>query len=224
MYKAIFIDIDDTLLDFKLCSMQALEKAFKRLGEKFTAETFPCFQRIDEMLWAKQQKGELTIEQVLDQRFCLVAEELGLKTDGKALSEEFIYWLGFTTEKVDGCQKALTYLSRKYKLFAASNGIQELQLHRLKLAGLRRFFYDIYVSDEIGDEKPDRRFFEEILRRSRIEAGEALMIGDNFTTDIKGASAAGLDTCWFNPKGKTADDDFKPTFTVSGLDQLKTIL
>lgn len=222
MYKVIFLDIDDTLLNFTLCSKQALEKAFKRLGEPFTAETFPCFQRIDNMLWTKQKQGELSIEEVLDQRFKRIAEELQLKSDGDTLSEQFIYWLGFTTEKEPGTDEIMDYLAGKYKIYAASNGILDMQIHRLRLAGLRRFFYDIYVSDDIGYEKPDKRFFEEILRRTGVDAGEALMIGDSLAADICGAADAGIDTIWYNPKNKSGHSDAK--HIISDLRELKHIL
>lgn len=228
MYKVIFLDIDDTLLNFEICSRQALQKAFKRLGEEYAKETYPCFQRIDNMLWTKQKQGELTIDEVLNQRFCLIAEELGLKSSGEVLSEQFIYWLYFGTEKEPGTDEILEYLASKYKLFGASNGILDMQLHRMRLAGLRRFFYDVFVSDDIGYEKPDRLFFEEILRRAGVAPGEALMIGDSLSADIFGAAAAGIDTIWYNPKGKPGEsgkvEAGEPKHVITDLRELKYLL
>ena len=59
------------------------------------------------------------------------------------------------------------------------------------------YFEDTYISMDIGYDKPDIRFYEEALRRCALAPGEVLMVGDSMTTDIVGAKAAGLATCFF---------------------------
>ena len=75
-----------------------------------------------------------------------------------------------------------------------------MQIHRLEKAGLLGMFQDVYVSDDIGYEKPDHRFFDICLSRSGVKQEEALMIGDGKLTDIEGAMRAGWHTCWFDKK------------------------
>lgn len=224
MYKAIFFDVDDTLLDFTLCSRSALEKVFKKFALPFADKEFACFQEIDSMLWAKQKQGILTIEQVLDRRFRLIAEALNLTVSGDDLSAEFIDRLKYTDILTPYAKETLSFLhdSGKYKLYVTSNGILDMQLNRLELSGLIDFFDGIYVSDDIGYEKPDKRFFQESLFRSGFAPSEVLMIGDSMEADIKGATGAEIDAVWYNPKGKASET--MPKYVIKSLAELKEIL
>ena len=78
----------------------------------------------------------------------------------------------------------------------------------------------IFVSEEIGFSKPNKEFFEYIEEHIEgFNKKEAIVIGDSLTSDIKGAINYGIDTCWFNPNGKTSD--LKITFTIKSIDEVK---
>ena len=49
------------------------------------------------------------------------------------------------------------------------------------------------------------------------------MIGDSLTSDMRGASRYGLDTCWYNPK-RQPPPDFALTYEISALKELETLL
>ena len=57
----------------------------------------------------------------------------------------------------------------------------------------------LFVSDKIGAEKPDPRFFTFCLQRSGFPAEDVLMVGDSLTADIAGAFSVGMDGCWYHP-------------------------
>ena len=191
MYRAIFIDIDDTLLDYIPCCREAFELALPE-----HPEYFDLFFEISGRLFSEAKHGLHTIAEVME-----------------LYPKEFIATIGYPPEAVDpfkhafraawgkthtlvpGAKEMLENLQAKgYRLFAASNSFGHLQRSRLERAGILKYFEDTYISMDIGYDKPDVRYFEEALRRCGLQPNEVLMIGDSLTTDILGAQAVGMDT------------------------------
>lgn len=59
-------------------------------------------------------------------------------------------------------------------------------------------------------------------RMGRPRKDEALMIGDSLTSDIKGGSDYGIDTCWYNPSGAPCPTDVAITYEIHALGELLT--
>ena len=95
-----------------------------------------------------------------------------------------------------------------------------MQKRRLRLAGIDGCFADCFVSDDIGFEKPDPRFFEVCCRRSGLAPGDLLMVGDSLTADIAGAAAAGIDACWYCPQGAAVPENSEAKYVIARLAQL----
>lgn len=195
MYRAIFIDIDDTLLDYIPCCREAFELALPE-----HPEYFDLFFEISGRLFSEAKHGLHTIAEVME-----------------LYPKEFIATIGYPPEAVDpfkhafraawgkthtlvpGAKEMLENLQAKgYRLFAASNSIGHLQRSRLEKAGILPYFEDTYISMDIGYDKPDIRFYQEALRRCGLQAKEVLMIGDSMTTDVIGAQKAGMDALFFD--------------------------
>ena len=62
--KAVFIDIDNTLLDFNKCALWSMQKAFNDYGLSFENSMFDTFNMINNRLWLRIEKGELTKEEL----------------------------------------------------------------------------------------------------------------------------------------------------------------
>jgi putative hydrolase of the HAD superfamily len=92
----------------------------------------------------------------------------------------------------------LQQVSRSFRLVLATNGHGLIQRAKLSQAGLQSFFQPghIFISGEMGFDKPDKRFFIKILTDLTIAAAQAIMIGDHPVNDIEGARSCGLSTCW----------------------------
>ena len=195
MYRAIFIDIDDTLLDYIPCCREAFELALPE-----HPEYFDLFFEISGRLFSEAKHGLHTIAEVME-----------------LYPKEFIATIGYPPEAVDpfkhafraawgkthtlvpGAKEMLENLQAKgYRLFAASNSIGHLQRSRLEKDGILKYFEDTYISMDIGYDKPDIRFYQEALRRCGLQAKEVLMIGDSMTTDVIGAQKAGMDALFFD--------------------------
>jgi len=63
---------------------------------------------------------------------------------------------------------------------------------------LKHCFQSIITSQEVGTQKPDKKFFEYALKRADCLAHEAVMVGDHPIADIRGAENAGIRSIHFN--------------------------
>ena len=112
-------------------------------------------------------------------------------------------------------------LSQKYRLFLASNGTASVQSGRLTSANLYRFFETVFISQELGFNKPAKEFFDACFARiPDFDPKKAVMVGDSLTSDIQGGANAGLDTCWFNPNHTENPGKVIPTYEIASLEEL----
>ena len=122
-------------------------------------------------------------------------------------------------------REVLEYLRPRYRIYILSNGFAELQSRKMQSAGIDRYFDGVVLSEDIGVNKPHREIFEHALRVAGVTADRALMIGDNYEVDIKGARGAGIDQVYYNVAGVNIDDNaLKPTYTIELLLELKGIV
>lgn len=196
-YKAIFLDIDDTLLDYIPCCREAFEAAMPE-----HPEYFDIFFEISGRLFSEAKHGQHTVAEVME----LYPKEF-IATVGYPESavdpfkHAFRAAWGKTHTLVPGAKEVLETLQAKgYRLFAASNSFGHLQRSRLECAGILHYFEDTFISMDIGYDKPDIRFYQEALRRANLQPQEVLMIGDSMTTDVIGAQNAGIDALYFDRK------------------------
>lgn len=92
----------------------------------------------------------------------------------------------------------LAALKKKYRLLLATNGASETQRMKIGRSGLEEVFdkEDIYVSGEVGYDKPDKRYYQRILDDVKHPPQELMMVGDDPLNDIHGAALCGIQTCW----------------------------
>lgn len=224
MYKAIFFDIDDTIFNFEKCSRKALKAACTICKLPYREETFSVFQSIDNQLWVQQKKGEISVSDVLNIRAEQITEALGRPEMSRDFQSVFSENLSAQIETEPFAAEALERLSKTVKLYAASNGILQMQISRLKKAGLLQYFSELFVSDDVGYEKPDSHFFSECVKRSGLARKDILMVGDSLTADIAGAKCSQIDCCWYNPKEQKMPPEYTPNYTIKNLLQINDIL
>ncbi len=222
--KSVFIDIDNTLLDFNKNAALAMERSFIKNGLKYKDEYAPVFLKINDGLWAKIETGELTRAELVERRFRLVLGALNLVGDYDAIERDFRNALSDCAEPVDGAMDLLEYLSKKYDLYAASNAFLDQQKRRLDLADMGKFFKDVFVSERLGHKKPTKKYFDACFNLAVGAKKETTaMIGDSLSADIEGGVNYGLMTIWFN-RAKSACGSVRPHYTVTDLSEIKKIL
>lgn len=224
MYKAIFLDIDDTVLNFPKSSEGAFKDTFDHFNLDFTDDLYNVYLEINDHLWKKQKNEEISVSDVINTRFELLKEEVKLDIDSNQVRYHFQRELGRQHFLEKSADFMVQSLSKNYKIYAASNSQKSMQENRLKLAGLFEHFTDFFISDDIGYEKPNVKFFEESLRRVELTADQVLMVGDSLISDMYGAYNAGLDRCWYNPYKLDQNIEVPLNYEVNDLKELPKLL
>ncbi len=223
MIKAVLIDIDDTIFDFEKCSKNAFKKTLKKLDLFYEEKDFSYFNKVNDILWTKQKLGELNINQIFIERSNMMSKYFGLDIEKEIFNNLFVEFLYDEIEIVDEVEGLLSYLSDKYQIFAASNGVYDMQVNRIKKSNLDKYFDEIFVSDKIGFEKPDKRFFQKIMNITKFSNNDLIMIGDSIKSDIIGAKNSNIKSIYFNKENKkNSDENF--TYQVKNLSEIKKIL
>lgn len=225
MIKTIFLDLDDTILDFTGGEAHALTRALTEMGVEPTPAILERYHAINASQWELLEEGVLTREQVLVRRFDLLFGELGVTCSGRETCDLYEGYLAEEHDFIPGARELLETLAPRYGLYLASNGAAAVQHRRLDEAGLRRYFQGIFISEEVGADKPSPAFFEGCFAAIPGFSQEtALMVGDSLTSDIRGGRNAGIRTCWFNTKGKPARSDIPADYVITDLSQLPALL
>lgn len=220
----VFIDIDDTLLDFTKCANDAIKSACNKFGVPYTATLVDTFHPINLDLWHRLEKKEVTKEKLFDTRFQIVFDKLGIKADGIAFETAFRENFHESAILVDGARDLLEYLRSKYKVYVASNASMHQQTNRMKMAELDGYIDGYFVSEEIGFPKPQKEFFDACFKAlPDVKPQDVVMIGDSLSADIKGACEYGLKTIWYNHRNEPTSD-VKCDYIVSRLSEVKNIL
>lgn len=197
--KVLFLDIDNTLLDFDAAAAWAMKLCFQKAGLEYKAEMFDVFTEENNKIWQRIERKELTIDDLFYVRWQAILGHLGLEADGAEMEKEFRRLLNLSAVSIEGAEEILAYLKqKKYCLCAASNGPYEQQIRRLKKADMLKYFTHCFVSERVGADKPGKEFFDGCMKKlPGILPEECMMIGDSLTADINGGRAYGMSTCWY---------------------------
>ncbi len=225
MIEFLFLDLDDTILDFHKAEKIAISKTFRELGIEPTEEVLARYSQINQSCWHKLELGEWNREQVLVRRFELLFAEYGIVCDGTKVARAYEKNLSIGHYFLPGTEEAVDALSKKYRLFLASNGTASVQQGRMTSANLYRFFEKVFVSQELGANKPAKEFFERATAQiPGYDPAKAMMVGDSLTSDILGGINAGMKTCWVNPSHAPADPAIQADYEIESLSQLEALL
>lgn len=225
MYRILLFDADDTIFDFKKAEKTALELAMLERGYVFKEEYVPLYSEMNIKLWERLERGEITKPELIKTRFRKFLDLIGEEGDSDAMHLAYETNLSRQGFMIDGARELLKKLSENYRIALITNGLKFVQNGRLDGSGIRPFLENVFISEEVGYEKPDRRFFDVV--RSKMpdfKAEEALVIGDSLTSDILGGNNAVIDTVWFNLRNKENNGKAKPTYEIHKLEELLDIL
>jgi len=223
-YSIILFDLDNTLLDFDANQAESLKLLFEEKGFELTDDIYNTYDGINRELWIEYEHGNISIDTLLNTRFAKTMLLYNKEIDGTRWENDYRVYLNKGTQLIDGAYNLLDELSRTHRLFAATNGVNETQISRLKCSGIFEFFEDIFISEEVGAQKPSTKFFDYAFEHIRdFKKDETLMVGDSLTSDIKGGMDSGIDTCWYNPNDLEPIDKIKSTYVIKELSELKEI-
>lgn len=225
MIKNVFLDIDDTLLDFHRAEANAIRKTFSEMGLEPTDEMIEHYSEVNLSQWQALEKGLITREKLLTHRFDILYAELGLTLSSKKTQSIYEEYLSREAYFIGGAQELLDALYGRYRLFIASNGTAYVQKGRIGKTGIAKYFEKIFISEHVGFDKPSKEYFDACFAQiPDFSREESIIIGDSLSSDILGGINAGIKTCWYNPKGKTHGGEVVPDFEIRSLAELPKLL
>ena len=155
-------------------------------------------------------QGELHVE-----RFRRFLSLKGRSDDPEQVAHRFAQLLGQQVFPLPYSLETVEAISRKVPVVLLTNGITVIQKMRLSNSPLRHLVKRMVISQEVGYSKPDPKIFEIAL--DGVDPKDALMIGDGLRSDVLGANRAGVDMCWYNPRGKTLPEHLHAKYDVRDL-------
>lgn len=224
MTEFLFLDLDDTILDFHKAERIALSRTIRDFGIEPTEEVLELYHKINRWHWEQLELGKLTRAEVLVNRFGMLFEQLGREADPAACAHSYEKNLSIGHYFLPGAEEAVKRLHQKYRLFLVSNGTAVVQQGRMTSAGLYPYFEQVFISQEIGFNKPDKAYFDACFARiPGFDREKALVVGDSLTSDIQGGINAGVRTVWVNPEHRGCGG-VRPDYEIEALSQLEKLL
>ena len=225
MVEFLFLDLDDTILDFHMAERIAINKTLRDFGLEPTEEVLHRYHLINKWHWEQLELGTLTRAEVQWKRFDMLFREFGVAADPHACAAKYMENLSIGHYFLPGAEETVDMLSKKYRLFLASNGNASVQKGRMTSANLYRFFEQVFVSEEIGHNKPSKAYFDAAFAQiPGFDPEKALMVGDSLSSDIKGGNNAGIRTCWVNPGHLPRKEGILVDYEIEALHQLPALL
>lgn len=225
MIKDILFDLDDTIFDFGKAEENALKKTLLSIGVEPTEEAVKRYSEINLSQWKLLELGKLTRKELTVRRFKIFFDELGIEADTEKVNETYKKFLSQGHFFIDGAEKLLDELYGKYRLYLASNGTACVQSGRIASSGISKYFEHIFISEEIGFNKPSREFFDACFAKiQNFNADSTVIVGDSLTSDILGGINAGIHTVWFNARNQAGRENIKPEYEIKNLRELAGLL
>jgi HAD superfamily hydrolase (TIGR01549 family) len=102
---------------------------------------------------------------------------------------------------VPGAVPLLRRLHGRTTIGVVTNNTVEEQEEKLRYLGLEGTVDHLVTAAEVGSIKPSPRIFRTALRRAGAQPDEAVMIGNSWVDDVRGALDVGIRPIWLNRFG-----------------------
>ena len=226
-YRYLLWDIDGTILNFELAERAAIRSLFERfkLGN-CSDEMLMYYSQINKRYWQLMESGKIKKDKMLVERFVEFFSYKGINADIAAeFNKEYQIALCDTIVFNDDAMDIIKHQKKTCKIIIVTNGTEVVQEKKLERSGLNDIVDNVFISELVGFEKPNIKFFEKVILEVGIkDLKEALIIGDSLTSDIQGGHNIGIDTCWYNPKNEENTTLLSPTYTIRNLHELENII
>lgn len=224
-YKVLLLDADGTLFDYEKAERYALRDTLTLYGFEFTEKALRQYRQINGELWKQMERGEISQSTLQSRRFAQFFTAMGLMCDPSEFNSLYIKQLEQYVFLLDDADLVCAELYKAASLYIVTNGVASVQRGRLYRSGLLKYMNGLFISEEIGFQKPHRYFFDGVFSHLwEIPREKMLIVGDSLSADIAGGRASGIDTCWYNPKSNSDKGTLKPTYEITSLIELLDIV
>ncbi len=222
-YTTLLIDLDETLFDFSKSEKFAIDKLMEKDNIPVTEGNRGLYSKINDEKWKKLERGELTRPQLFRERFDDLFKKTGVTADTDEANLSYMQFLSQASFILDGALETCKKLSGNYSLYLVTNGTKIVQKGRLSGSPIMKYIKDVFISEEIGFNKPQKEYFDYVLEHiEEKDKTKILVVGDSLSSDIAGAENSGLDSCWVNRKNQKNVSG--ATYTISCITEIFDIL
>ena len=222
MIKCVLWDIDGTLLNFKKAQYVALYKCFEYFNEHLDDDMVDKYDHINHNYWLMLEENKISKNELLVKRFIDFFNIYNIDINPVEFNEMYQQELGKTYVFNDnGKEVVLKLKDMGIKQFAITNGTKVAQLGKLSGSGLIDILDEIFISEDIGYEKPSVNFFkpvEEKLSEYGINSEECIIIGDSESSDMALARNVGIKGIHYTSGASNND------YVISDLSTVLTML
>lgn len=227
MITTILWDVDNTLLDFEAAQRAAIRALFAEFGLGACTEAMLArYNEINNIYWQRLERNELTKPQVLLGRFEQFFGEYGVDTSiVPEFNAKYQLKLGDTIVYRDDSLNVVKSLRGKVKQYVVSNGTVAAQTKKLDRSKLGALMDGVFLSEQLGVEKPNTGFFEKVFETIRpANLREVMIVGDSLTSDMQGGVNAGIVTCWYDPDRKPVPPQHRIDHVIFRLSEVAGLL
>ena len=225
-YDVLLCDADNTIFDFTKAEENAFAIACAHAGIDGAERLLPVYADINSAMWKLLELGGITQSVLRVRRFELFLAAIGrTDIDARDMGDTFADALGQQSVPLPGAVEAVARWSRVLPVVIVTNGISKVQHGRMEGSEVRHFISGMVISEEVGAAKPDPRMLELAMEKAGVtDRRRALMLGDSLSSDIAAAANAGVDACWFNPRGAGNAKGLPVRYEIRSLDEVDAIL
>jgi 2-haloacid dehalogenase len=222
-YDVILLDVDNTLLDFTKSMQAALKETLEKFGVIYTDKIYARYNEINDNGWLRFERGEIEKGRMLIERFETLFAEIGLHIDCSTINDEYLTALSRYAFVLPGAKELCEALALNHKLYIVTNGTKIAQNGRLADSDLLQYMSGVFISEEIGFQKPQKQFFDYVFNAIENTNTERMIIlGDSLSSDIQGGINAGIATCWYNPNGSNGGE--KCDYVIKTLEEFLEVV
>ncbi|MCQ2467086.1 MAG: YjjG family noncanonical pyrimidine nucleotidase [Clostridia bacterium] len=236
MIKNLLFDLDMTLLDFKAAEQDTFKIVANDLELEYSDEFYDVYSIANEKCWKKLELQEITKAELYVIRFRETIEwyianhpEFSRKLPSyEDINAYYIKTMSKIGIRLPGAMEFILKVKEvrpDLNLYIITNGTSATARGRVKASGFEPLFEKVFVSDEIGINKPDKKFFDAVLAELNSDASECLVIGDSLSSDILGAKNAGIKSLWYTESpDENAIAKYSISFVAGTFDEMLDII
>ncbi|XP_072265552.1 N-acylneuraminate-9-phosphatase [Pyxicephalus adspersus] len=231
--KAIFFDLDNTLIDTSGASKKAIEEVIILLKDKsqFKEDEIQiiCNKFQAKLLHETFDPSEMTIDDLRVLHWEKSMQEIKPGDYKDLAKESYALWKSKRLQLMtlsESTKNMLCELRKSARLVLLTNGERQVQREKIEACGASSLFDAIVVGGEHSEEKPASSIFLHCCDLVSVKPEDCVMVGDNLDTDIQGGLNAGLKaTIWLN-KNPRVNSNPSPTphYIIYSVNNLSEVL
>lgn len=207
-FKIVLLDADETIFDFIASEKNALLRTASEFGLSPDENDTKVYSTINLSLWKQLELGTVSREELTIFRFEQWLEYL-CEFNINPIEFNMVYEENLSKAGIlfPGAENFVKKLSDLTSIYIVTNGTAKFQHGRMNTSPVKNHISGMFISEEIGFAKPDKRFFDVVFDSIGVTSlSEVIIVGDSLTSDMQGGRNAGITTCLYCPSANVQNN------------------